>query len=448
MPTMSRRMARRAMRRDPIGFLCQCTEEHGPIVHLMLDRESFLLSDPKDISHVLVTDPLNFHKEHDGRARFRSIFGRSLPFLEGDDHRRVRQAIQPSFRPSSLSGVPKSVQAHAQQVTRVWPADGTVDVAGGIRRIAIGVAGDLILGAGSAAWSEDLFHAINRLHRHIVSQMRGPVAWPNMVWPWTRAWRGHRRAHRQLDAMMLEWIAHRSDQGTWSDDILSSVLRQRKSGELNLSDIEIRDHCVNLFLAATDPMTYAVSWSLYFLAEAPEVQARIARQADEILCDGCPTLDHVNALMHARRALSESLRLRPTTWMFEREPVTDATLPSGVVLPAGSRVMISPFVVHHRRELYPDPLSFNPDRFDPAEQRKRSPYAYLPFGAGPRSCIGQHLALYTGTLILALLLQKFRFRRIEGQSIPYVTCNGFTIQTSDGKMALRCQVRDKSRPGS
>lgn len=440
--TMTPRQQRRAMRANPIDFLSRCADEQGPVVRLQLDRESFLLSGPEDIRHVLVTDPLNYPKEHHSPGWFRSIFGRSLPFLEGTEHRRTRKSIQSQFKPSSLDAVPGSVHAHVERVVATWPKDGPLDVAGGMRRITFGVAGELILGTKSTSWAEQLFGAINLVHRYIVAQMPGPVAWPRLRRPLTSAWRRHRRARRQLDAMLLDWIARRRAEGPTGDDVLATVLRLQKAETLDISDREVRDHCVNLFLAATDPVAYASSWALYFLSEAPESEARLVEQANAVLGEtDAPTREQLQALTHAQRALSEALRLRPSTWMMEREPHAEATLPSGTVLPAGSRVMISPYVVHHRPELYAEPCVFDPDRFSPARLQKRSPYTYLPFGAGPRVCLGQHMAMFTGTLMIALLLRKFQFHRIDGQSTPFNTFNGFTIQPPEGRLVMRCCKR-------
>jgi len=431
---------RAAMKRDPLTFLCQCADEHGDTVRLALDRDAFLLASPADVRHVLVTDRLNYYKEQTGVRWFWSIFGRSLPFLEEDEHKQARKALHGNFRPAALDALPASVQRHTARITTPWEDGALTNVAQELRRITFGVAAEFILGTSKHETAEQMFNAIQRVHRQVVARMPGPVAWPRWQPPFARARRRHRRARRKLDAFVLGLIHERRAEAADHGDVLSSLLRIQATGAPSFTDQEVRDHCVNLVLAATDPVANAVAWALYFCARDEQTSCAVADEARRVVDDQrAMTRQDLSQLTFTQQVLQEALRLRPSTWMLERQPLNDAALPSGVTMPAGARVMISPYVLHRRPSLFDKPHEFDPYHFDAEAVRKRSPYAFLPFGAGPRVCIGQPMAMAMGATMLALILQRFTFQRETEQS--HSTLNGFTIQPPDGQLTLRCQPR-------
>ncbi|MBI1373959.1 MAG: cytochrome P450 [Phycisphaera sp.] len=429
---------RAAMRDDPMAFLLDCARRYGNAVRLDLDRPSWLLNDVDDIRHVLAKNALNYHKT-DFQVAFTGVFGHSLINSEGQAHRVPRKTLAPHFQHRALDAMPPMIARHVEAMLAAWSHGDELNLAESVMRMTVGVSGEMFLGLGAdeAERVDAFYEAVRRAYQWTVARMRGP--WPK--WLPTQPRRRERRYTRLLDDMTRQLIDERRAAGADARDMLSVLIRSQPAAADSADERWLRDHALGLFLAGYEPIGNAIAWALYELAEHPDIDERLAAACRHTLGDRTPTMADVPALEDARRVLNETMRIDPSPWAMARRVVTDDTLPSGVRLPAEARVIISPYTLHRRADLFPDPQRFDPQRFTPDAEKARDPYAYIPFGGGPRICIGEHVARLMGVVALAIIAPRWRVCAV-GPRPRVETTNGFTSQPADSVMMVRIERRD------
>jgi cytochrome P450 len=238
-----------------------------------------------------------------------------------------------------------------------------------------------------------------------------------------------RRATAVLDDVVLGIIAQRRASAVGgrvedTGDLLSMLLLAENEDGRAMDDRQIRDEAVTLFAAGHETTSNALSWTWYFLAQNPDVEARLHAEVDAVLDGRPPTVDDLKNLPYTEMILKESLRLRPPAWGLAGRTVLEETEIGGYTIPAGSTIFISPYQLHRLPEYFPDPERFDPERFTPENEKKLPRYAYLPFGAGPRVCIGNSFAMMEAHLILATVAQHVRLELVPGQEVemaPLIT---------------------------
>ncbi len=207
-----------------------------------------------------------------------------------------------------------------------------------------------------------------------------------------------------------------------------------------MSDQQIRDEVLTLFLAGHETTANALTWTWYLLSQNPEAEAKLHKELVQVLGGRVPTVEDVERLPYTRQVLSESMRLFPPAWIIGREAQADYPV-GGYVLPAGSTILMSQWVMHHDARFYPDPLRFDPGRWTPEAAAARPKFAYFPFGGGPRVCIGEPFAWMEGILILATLAQQWQMRLDPRQVIALLP--QVTLRPKYGmKMRLQKRIRD------
>jgi cytochrome P450 len=207
------------------------------------------------------------------------------------------------------------------------------------------------------------------------------------------------------------------------DDFLSILLRTRDEDGIPMSDEQIADEAVTFFGAGHETTATALTWAWYLLAKYPDVYDRLRDEAASVLAGRPPTYDDLSRLPYALQVFKETMRLYPPAYVLSRVTLHDVEV-GGYLIERGTTVMLSPYAIHRRADYFSDPTHFDPERFTPEREAKLPRYAYMPFGAGPRICIGNHFALMEGHLLLADLAQRVRFELLPGQSIipdPKVT---------------------------
>jgi cytochrome P450 len=228
---------------------------------------------------------------------------------------------------------------------------------------------------------------------------------------------GRRRfdaARARLDETIFRIIAERRASGEDRGDLLSMLLlATEEEGEQTLSDAHLRDEVMTIFLASHDTTANWLTWTWYLLAEHPDVEARLHEEVDAVLGGGRPTLDDLPRLTFTEMVLTESMRVLPPVWIISRKTLEDYRV-GGAVIPKGAIVLMSQFLLHHDPRFFDAAERFDPDRWAP-ELRSRVPrFAYFPFGAGPRQCIGEQFARMEATLLVATIAQRWRLRRVAG----------------------------------
>jgi cytochrome P450 len=383
-----------AFHRDRLGFLDACRATGGPLVGLRFARPTYLLLEPDDIGHVLVsygtyakTDRLT-----DVRGR-RAVGGGVLVAREGP-HRDQRRTVRHVLSARRLERFGERIVAHADRVIDGWPDGSPVDMSRAMVEIARDVMLDVVFGADDADGRATIFAGIEERRRSLDRSAHSPIRVlgraPLAVRP------RRRRRIEELD----EAIDARLDEG--SDSVLADL------GSESDANGRARDEAVSLGVAGYETVGQGLAWCLLAVSESPDVLHRLRAEVDR-LAGVPPGASDVDRLRFATACFEEAMRLRPPSWIVVRDVLREDALPSGARLAPGARVYASQWVTHRDPRLHPEPERFDPDRFLDERAARRAVYAYFPFGAGPRDCIGRGLAILEGALVLARVVQRVSF---------------------------------------
>jgi cytochrome P450 len=383
-----------------------------------------VLRHPDAIKHVLQGNHANYTKGW-GLQRMKVFLGEGLLTSEGDHWRRQRKLAQPAFhRPRLAQLVGTMVEATRAMLDR-WrsrPRGSSFDVSQETTRLTLNIAARTLFGADVDADAGRVGKAatiaLEEANRRIYSPVDVPLAVPT-----PRNVR-FREACKVLDSVVYGIIERRRRSGEPGTDLLSMLLeaRDEETGAA-MSDRELRDEVMTLLLAGHETTANALSWTLYLLSKNPGERRKLEAEVDRALDGHAPTFAELPALSYARMVIEESMRLFPPAWIFGRTAKGDDVV-GGYRIPAGSLVVISPFVTHRYAAFWPNPEGFDPERFSPEASEGRHKYAYIPFGGGPRICIGNHFALLETQVVLAMIVQSFRLELVPGavvEPFPMVT---------------------------
>jgi cytochrome P450 len=231
--------------------------------------------------------------------------------------------------------------------------------------------------------------------------------------------RRYNRAQAALDSVIYRIIDERRSNPSDRGDLLSMLLlaRDEEGGGARMTDKQVRDEAMTLFLAGHETTANALTWGWYLLAQHPEVERRLHDEIDSVIGDRLPRADDAAALPYTRRVLAEVMRCYPPAWGIGRRAIEDVEI-GGYTIPRNTVVLLSQYLLHHDARFFPDPERFDPDRWLPERQRARPRFAYFPFGGGNRVCIGESFAWTEGILVLATLARHWRLQRVETAPVP------------------------------
>ena len=412
-----------ALVRDPLGHLERVVARYGELVAFPMPRGAVLLvNDPDGARHVLRDNPRNYTRRTVQYAALAAVTGQGLLTSDGETWRAHRQVLQPGFHRSALTGfVDRSVTAGCQ-LRAAWDAAGAgqaLDADAVIMRVMLGLVGSTLFSADLAPEAERIVTAVDAALHLLVRRARSPVP---AGWP-TPSRARLRRAVRVIDGSVAALLAARRA-GPERADVLALLLDASSTGGSAgavLDEGAVRDEIVTLVIAGYETVASCLTWTLSLLADHPVVQRELAAELDAVLGDRPPTWDDVPRLRLVRAVVDESLRLYPPAWVITRRAVDDDVV-AGVEVPPGTVVLLSPWLLHRRPDSWPDPLRFDPGRFLDGDGRavgRSAPRGdYLPFGLGPRLCIGRDVALLEVVLVLATLLRGRRVHRPPGTTAP------------------------------
>ena len=396
----------RAMQRDPLGFLTRVAREFGDCAHFTFGPQHlYLFTHPDLIRDVLVTKHRSFMK---GRAlqRTKLLLGEGLLTSEGDFHMRQRRLMQPAFHRDRIARYGEVMKANAERVAAEWCDGRTMDVAREMMRLTLSIVAQTLFGSDVSDEADEIGRALSELMEVFTVLLNPFTQWLQKL-P-TPKMRATRRAIERLDATVYRMINERRAGGVDRGDLLSMLLlaRDEEGGGGGMTDLQVRDEAMTLFLAGHETTANALSWTFYLLARHPEVDERIA-SADE---------------RYIRMVLAESMRLYPPAWIIGRLAIEDVEI-GGYTVPRGAIVIVSQYVTHRDPRWWPDPDRFDPERFAD-DSTSRAKFSYFPFGGGSRICIGESFAWTEGVVVLATLARKWRLTLAEPMSVvprPMIT---------------------------
>jgi len=405
-----------------LDFLLHCAREYGDIVFFrFLGTPACLINDPAGLEHVLVTDHQSFTKSMDYRALSR-VLGQGLLTSEGELWKRQRRLVQPAFYRERILSYGGIMTSYTTRLSDTWRDAEVRDIHHDMMRVTLEIAARSLFNVEITGDAGTIGRALN-----VVLEAMPRLASFSFLPDWlpVPGLGGFRRALADLDQIVYGIIRTRRATGEHPGDLLDLLLEARDEDGAGMPDRQLRDEVMTLLLAGHETTANTLAWTLYLLARHPEVQSRLEAELREALQGRVPEAAGLQRLPYTQRVLTESQRLYPPAWAIGRKALQPFDV-LGYRLPAGTNVIVSQWVVHRDPRYFPDPERFDPDRWcDEAGGRKSIPkFAYMPFGAGPRVCVGASLALTESALVLATLVQRFRFSLASAEPVeafPSVT---------------------------
>lgn len=410
-----------AIRRDALAYLERVTARYGDAVAFPLPRTpTLLLTTPAAARHVLVTRRAAWGKDTAQYGALSAVTGQGLLTADGDTWRERRRLAQPAFHHGALHGVAAQAVEAARRAEAGLPAGGgIVDVDALFLQVTLEVVGRSLFGADVAEDGERLVRAVLRALEVVVQRVRTPLPVP----AWTPVPRNRRLrdAVRELDRACATLVRRRRERGarrpadgTGSDsgsDLLGLLLAAVDAGAVD--ERAVRDEIVTMVIAGHETVASSLTWTLHLLSGAQDEQERLHAELDTVLGGREPAWEDLPALQRTRAVVDEALRLYPPAWVISRRALQDDVV-DGLSVPAGTLLVLSPWLLHRRADVFADPLRFDPSRFLGATPEQG---AYIPFGAGARLCIGRDFAVVESVLVLAVLLGTWRVEPLAGHTV-------------------------------
>ena len=362
-----------------------------------LDKDLWVLSHPDHVRHVLVDQHANFTKGI-GIERVAILLGNGLMTSEGEHWRIQRKLVQPSFHRKVIATWMPHIHAATAKLADRWAAAAASGAAVNVTQDMSEAALDVVL---LALFGDDL-HRLGASFALLTDHTARNLAFAYKF--------------RQLGKVIMEDVARRRRDNVRTNDIVSLLIdaRDRQSGE-PMSDRELMDEIMTLVVAGHETTASSLNWFWYLLTQTPEVEARIHAEVDGG-ANAPPSYDALTGFPYVRRALDETLRLYPPGWLLTRRSIAASPI-GGFELPAATDVLISPYLIHRHPDFWERPGDFDPDRFLPEQAATRNRFVYLPFGLGPRACIGEHLAQIEMHAHAVMLARRFSLALVPGQRI-------------------------------
>jgi cytochrome P450 len=408
--------------RDPLVFFTQLERQYGDVVkYRMAGERIFLVSDPHYIKDILVTQSRNFTKSR-GLERTKRILGNGLLTSEGAVHLRQRRLLQPAFHRDRIAGYGRTMVESAERMRSQWQNGATLDIAREMNRLTLSVVGKTLFDADVESQAASVGEALTGV-METFWMMLLPFADLIERLPVPRLRRA-RMARARLDDMIYRMIADRRASGRDRGDLLSMLLTAQDEDDGGvMTDRQVRDEAMTIFLAGHETTANALTWTWYLLSENAESAGRVHEEVDRVLQGRLPTVEDLPKLPYIERVVTEAIRLYPPAWLIGRRAIAEYAF-GPYVAPPRAILIMSPFIVQRQARFYRDPARFDPDRWTPEFKAALPPFAYFPFGGGPRRCIGESFAWMELVLIVATIAQRWALRLVPGHPVapqPLIT---------------------------
>lgn len=453
---------------DRLKFLARVAREVDGVARLkVITRDLLIVNSPDVLHQVLVSESKSFEKSRLIRLALDPLAGEGLFTAEGPLWRKQRRLMAPVFHPAKIDALAPAMVECAARVCDRWQDGQVVDAANETTHITMAVAGRTLFGMDTFDEADDLGQVLTvalswanyassrlaialqmELQLAVEAATRVPAAWKPaaerlaerlkapVMWPTSRN-RELRKAIAVLDARVQRMIDERRAAANPNPDLLTHLLRARDEDGSAMDDKQLRDEILTLFIAGHETTANGLAWAMYLLARHPDIYARVRAAVDGL--DGrTPTLADLDRLELLTRVFKEALRLYPPVYLFARMSIADVTI-GGHRIPKNTVVLISPWALHHRPDVWPDPMRFDPDRFTAQAEAARPRDAWIPFSDGPRVCIGMHFAMIEAPLVLATMLQRADFELAKSGEITE-THDAATLRPQGG-VPVRIRTR-------
>lgn len=406
---------------DPLGTVTRRIAEYGDIVHFKVgDAHEYMIANPDMIREILVRQANifikgpNYTSEKGGLARF---MGQGLVTSNGDVWKRQRRLVAPAFHTQRISAYANTMVNYTLERMTSWHDGAVLDVDEEMMMLTLMIVGRTLFDADASTTVSQVKKAVAVVQK----ATNTATLLPHWV-PTPLRIRSH-YANAALNKIVYRFIHQRRMTGEDAGDLLSMLLLSEDENGSRMTDKQVRDEAVTLFLAGHETTANALNWTWWLLAQYPNVEARLHEELDAVLDAKPPTLADLRRLPYTEMVIKESMRLMPPVWSIGRTPNQDTEV-LGYSFPKKTRVNILIYCVHRHPDIWENPHEFIPERWSEENIKALPRYAYLPFGGGPRICIGSGFATMEANLLLAAIAQRFRMRLIDGVEIvpqPFIT---------------------------
>ena len=393
-----RRMAR-------VGDVCGM--HFGPFPGILFNK-------PEHIHSILVEHAYDFDKGLAVHNTFRPVIGDGIFSSEGDFHRRQRKLMSPPFQPRHIASYAEIMGQYGEQIQQTWSDGSIIDVNHQMTNLTMSVIGKALFDADVFTETDELGSAMTVTTEYVAHAL-SVLFPPPYDWPLPRNRRTHSAA-QVLRNHIQHFIDVRHNSLTERNDFLSILLQARDEDGKPMSDEQLMAECLILFGAGHETTATALSWTWYLLCQHPEIYQKVQLEVDSVLQGRTPTYEDLARLPYCLQVFKEAMRLYPPAYLLSRRALCEVEI-DGYHVPKDMVVLYAPYTLHRREEYFPEPEKFDPERFTPEREKQLPRYAYLPFGAGPRICIGMYFAMMEGHLLLATLAQRVSFSLVPGQTI-------------------------------
>ncbi len=393
-----------------LAFL-QAQAAYGDVVRFHVGRNVFyLLAHPDAVQHVLVENNRNYVKGF-ALQQARPVLGNGLLTSEGDFWRRQRRLIQPAFHRRSIENLAATMIQVTEEHLAGWEALAArgepVDASAEMMRLTLDIAARTLFGANLAeADYQVVAENLPLLLEHVTGRVQSLFNFAERL-P-LPANRRAAEAVTALDRIVYRIIEERRRSGRTGDDLLGLLMAaQDEDSGAQMTDLQLRDEVMTLFLAGHETTALLMSWLWTALSLHPDVRRRVEAEVDQVLGGERPTVQGIQELRFTDQVITEVLRLYPPAWAIPRTSLAEDEV-GGYPIPAGVSVVLSPYVTHRHPDFWENPAGFDPERHTPERRAARHRYAYFPFGAGPRLCIGEPFALMEARIVTAMVCRRYR----------------------------------------
>ena len=404
----------RDYRADPLGYLTECARVHGDFVPLRLGPyRAVLVNDPADIEQVLVETNTTYSRYLLARLSG-ALMGKGLFTSEGPLWQRQRKLLAPALHRHAVNRFAGIMADTASRVADDWDDGEEIEVMAEMARITVQNVAKALFDADVSSDAHDVGDALTVVFDTF--QTRLESAYPLPDWVPTSVNRRFSQARKRLEATIYRIIADRRQSSEEHHDLLAMLLGEQDQGNEVMTDQQLRDEVMALFIGGHEPVAGGLAFTWSLLAEHPDIAARLHAEVDLVLGDRAPRLADLGQLPVTEMIVKESLRLYPPAWAFDRRAVVDCEI-GGRPVKKGTLILICQWVLHRDLRWFDRPDEFVPDRWSDGLSGRLPKYAYLPFGGGPRFCIGNAFAMLEMQLVLATVAQRVNLELVSGEEV-------------------------------
>lgn len=397
--------------RDPLDYLVRTRARYGGLARLAIPFYApYLVSDPALIEHVLVTDNKSYSKDAFLKRLGQEVVGQGLLTSEGDFWRRQRRLAQPAFHRERIAQYAAIMTSAGEKYVDGLRSGQLRDLHADMMHLTLQIVSKTLLSTDVG----DLAGEVGEILGVIMDRYANGIfllfpALARLPLPMNRRFE---QAVKRLDQVILPMIRERRQSGVEKDDLLSMLLSAQDEDGSAMTDAQLRDEVITIFAAGHETTALVLTYVFFLLSQNPPAAAQLAAELDAALAGRAPTMQDLPALRYTEAVVLESMRCYPPAWAIGREAVRDTEL-GGYPIPRGTQLWISPWVLHHDPQTFPEPERFLPERWLDGLQRRLPRYAYAPFGGGPRLCIGNAFAMTEAILLVATIARRFFLRVVD-----------------------------------